>query len=84
MTIGQGDVGQLGLGEDIVERKKPFTVCGALEGKKVVQVVCGGMHTVALTDDGQVCVCVCVCMCNREGKRQAHGLIFSSGIHMGL
>lgn len=55
MTLGQGDTGQLGLGEEVAERKKPFPVGGALEGKKIVQVVCGGMHTVALTDDGQVC-----------------------------
>lgn len=47
-------MGQLGLGEDISERKKPFPVGGVLEGKKVVQVACGGMHTVALTEDGQV------------------------------
>lgn len=56
MTFGQGDVGQLGLGEDTMERKKPFLVCGELEGKKIVQVVCGGMHTVALTKDGRVSV----------------------------
>lgn len=54
MTFGQGDVGQLGLGEDMMERKKPFPVSGALEGKKIVQVVCGGMHTVALSKDGKV------------------------------
>ena len=53
--ICQGlDVGQLGLGEDVMERKKPFPVCRALEGKNVVQVSCGGMHTVALTDKGKV------------------------------
>ena len=56
MTFGQGDMGQLGLGEDIAERKKPFPVGGVLEGKKIMQVACGGMHTVALTDEGQVCV----------------------------
>ncbi len=54
MTFGQGDIGQLGLGEDIDERKKPSSVGGALEGLNVVQVVCGGMHTVALTHQGQV------------------------------
>ncbi len=54
MTFGQGDIGQLGLGDDIDERKKPSPVGGALEGLKVVQVVCGGMHTVALTDQGKV------------------------------
>ena len=54
MVLGQGDVGQLGLGEDVMERKKPFPVGGALASKNVVQVTCGGMHTVALTDEGEV------------------------------
>ena len=58
MVLGQGDMGQLGLGEDIMERKRPFPVGGALAGKNVVQVVCGGMHTVALTDAGEVGVAV--------------------------
>ena len=52
--MGQGDMGQLGLGEDMLERKKPHPVGGALENYRVVQVVCGGMHTVALTEDGRV------------------------------
>ena len=52
--LGQGDVGQLGLGEDVMERKKPFPVGGALASKNVIQVTCGGMHTVALTDEGEV------------------------------
>ena len=52
--MGQGDMGQLGLGEDIVERKKPHPVGGVLEGSEVIQVVCGGMHTVVLTKDGKV------------------------------
>jgi len=54
LVLGQGDVGQLGLGESMVERKRPYPVKG-LEGHKVVQVVCGGMHTAALTDKGKVC-----------------------------
>ena len=52
--MGQGDMGQLGLGEDIMERKKPHPVGGVLEGSEVIQVVCGGMHTVVLTKDGKV------------------------------
>ena len=52
--MGQGDIGQLGLGEDMVERKKPHPVGGALEHCRVTQVVCGGMHSVAVTDDGKV------------------------------
>lgn len=53
LTLGQGDVGQLGLGEDILERKKPAIVKG-LDDLDIVQVECGGMHTVALTNKGKV------------------------------
>ncbi|KAJ2344910.1 hypothetical protein GGH91_002706, partial [Coemansia sp. RSA 2671] len=51
LVFGNGDCGQLGLGEDMIERKKPFPV-GALAGVAVVDVACGGLHTVALTDAG--------------------------------
>uniref|UniRef100_A0A7N9AX97 Regulator of chromosome condensation 1 n=1 Tax=Mastacembelus armatus TaxID=205130 RepID=A0A7N9AX97_9TELE len=51
LTLGQGDVGQLGLGEDIIERKKPALVSLP---EKIVQVVAGGMHTVCLSDTGHV------------------------------
>ena len=54
MVMGQGDVGQLGLGESIMERRKPCKVGGALNGVCVVQVECGGMHSVALSSDGKV------------------------------
>lgn len=54
MTFGQGDCGQLGLGDSMTERKKPFPVAGQLEGRGIVQVECGGMHTVVLTNDGKV------------------------------
>lgn len=49
--LGQGDVGQLGLGEDIIERKKPALLSLP---EKVVQVVAGGMHTVCLSETGLV------------------------------
>lgn len=52
--LGQGDTGQLGLGEEVMERSRPFPVTSALDGLHVVQVVCGGMHTAALTDKGKV------------------------------
>ena len=58
--MGQGDTGQLGLGEDVAERKKPCPVGGVLDGVTIVQVVCGGMHTAALTAGGKVCVLVCL------------------------
>ena len=49
-------MGQLGLGEEILERKKPAIVKG-LDDLEIVQVECGGMHTVALTNSGKVISC---------------------------
>lgn len=51
LTCGEGDVGQLGLGEDIMEKSRPGLV--RLD-EKVVQVCAGGMHTVCLTTDGEI------------------------------
>ncbi|KAJ2600790.1 hypothetical protein H4R99_003213 [Coemansia sp. RSA 1722] len=51
-VFGNGDCGQLGLGEDMVERKKPFPV--ALDGESIVDIVSGGLHTMALTADGRL------------------------------
>ncbi|KAI9477469.1 ran exchange factor Prp20/Pim1 [Coemansia mojavensis] len=53
MVFGNGDCGQLGLGDDMIERKKPFPV-PQLESVKVVDLACGGLHTVALAADGQL------------------------------
>ena len=52
--VWSGDFGQLGLGESMTERKKPFPVGGVLSGVNIVQLACGGMHTVALSDQGMV------------------------------
>lgn len=51
LVLGQGDVGQLGHGEDVLERKKPSLVSLP---EKTVQVVAGGMHTVCLSESGHV------------------------------
>ncbi|CAJ1061564.1 regulator of chromosome condensation [Xyrichtys novacula] len=51
LVLGQGDVGQLGLGQDIIERKKPALVPLP---EKAVQVFAGGMHTVCLGESGTV------------------------------
>ncbi|KAJ0000248.1 hypothetical protein NQD34_012090 [Periophthalmus magnuspinnatus] len=51
LVLGQGDVGQLGLGEDIMERKKPAFVTLP---EQMVQVVAGGMHSVCLSNTGHV------------------------------
>ncbi|CAL8247873.1 unnamed protein product [Lota lota] len=60
LVLGQGDVGQLGLGEDILERKKPAPVSLP---EDIVQVAAGGMHTVCVSASG----CVYTFGCNDEG-----------------
>ena len=52
LALGEGDVGQLGLGPDIMERVKPALVPEVPH--EVVQVCAGGMHTVCVTSSGQV------------------------------
>lgn len=51
LTLGQGDVGQLGLGENVMERKKPALVSIP---EDIVQAEAGGMHSVCLSKSGQV------------------------------
>lgn len=51
LVLGMGDLGQLGLGEDVMERKFASPVNGI---SNIVQVTCGGVHTVALDNRGQV------------------------------
>lgn len=50
-TVRQGDVGQLGLGPDVMELARPALVADL---KDVMDVVAGGMHTLCLTADGKV------------------------------
>ena len=61
MTVGQGDTGQLGLGEDVMEKTRP----GLVEQiKDAVDAVVGGMHTAALDIKGKVWTFGC----NDEGS----------------
>lgn len=52
-VFGTGDTGQLGLGEDMLERKRPMPL-KVLDGEEIIDVVCGGMHSIALTKEGKV------------------------------
>ena len=52
LSLGTGDTGQLGLGEDITERSKPALVKGVTG--KIKAIAAGGMHTTCLTVDGVV------------------------------
>ncbi|KFM66928.1 Regulator of chromosome condensation, partial [Stegodyphus mimosarum] len=59
-VIGENDVGQLGLGEDIEVKKRPTV----LElSQSVIDVAAGGMHSVCLTESGEVITFGC----NDEG-----------------
>ncbi|KAK4509845.1 uncharacterized protein ATC70_007149 [Mucor velutinosus] len=52
-VFGTGDTGQLGLGEDMLERKRPMPL-KVLDDEDIVDVVSGGMHSIAITKDGKL------------------------------
>ncbi|XP_078048631.1 regulator of chromosome condensation 1 [Augochlora pura] len=60
LTFGQGDVGQLGLGEDVVEKIRPATIPGHDD---YVAIAAGGMHNVCLRETGEILTFGC----NDEG-----------------
>lgn len=51
LVTGAGDVGQLGLGPDVLEKSRPAVVNIDHE---IVDICAGGMHTVCLTANGKV------------------------------
>ncbi|KAL7544898.1 hypothetical protein ACHAWF_008266 [Thalassiosira exigua] len=53
VVFGTGDCGQLGCGELVTEALRP-RVLASLRGQKVVQVTSGGLHSLALAEDGGV------------------------------
>lgn len=55
LCVGINCFGQVGVGDDISERKNPALVKkGSLEDKKVIAVAAGGMHTAVVTEDGKI------------------------------
>lgn len=51
LSCGQNEVGQLGLGEDVPEKTRPAVIPDATN---VVDISAGGMHSLYLTDKGEV------------------------------
>lgn len=51
LSCGQGEFGQLGLGEDVMEKSRPALINGLSD---VVLISAGGMHNLCLTRDGKV------------------------------
>ncbi|ORZ23397.1 regulator of chromosome condensation 1/beta-lactamase-inhibitor protein II [Absidia repens] len=52
-VFGSGDTGQLGLGDSMLTRKRPMPL-KVLDDKEIVDVACGGMHSIAVTKEGQL------------------------------
>jgi len=61
LTVGQGDTGQLGLGENVMEKTRPGIISTL---SSAVDIAAGGMHTVVLNSDGEVYTFGC----NDEGS----------------
>ncbi|XP_034934036.1 regulator of chromosome condensation-like isoform X2 [Chelonus insularis] len=51
LSFGQGDVGQLGLGEDVMEKMRPAVIPGYSD---VIAIAAGGMHNVCLLKSGKI------------------------------
>lgn len=51
LSCGQGEVGQLGLGEDVMEKTRPALIDSL---KDIVEISAGGMHNLCLTRKGEV------------------------------
>lgn len=60
LVVGQGDVGQLGLGQDIMERTRPSLLPGYDD---IIAIAVGGMHNVCLRHTGEIITFGC----NDEG-----------------
>ena len=52
-VCGSGEMGQLGVGESILESRR-FKVVANLRNQNIHQIAAGGMHCVALNEDGNV------------------------------
>jgi len=68
LAVGTGDCGQLGLGEDMLHRKKPYIVKD-LQDRRFRFAVAGAMHTCCLTDENELITFGC----NDEGALGREG-----------
>lgn len=60
LVFGQGDFGQLGLGEDVTEKMRPAAIS---EYQDIIAIAAGAMHNVCLRKTGEILTFGC----NDEG-----------------
>eukprot|EP00900_Chrysochromulina_parva_P021642 jgi/Chrpa1/4110/Chrysochromulina_OHIO_Genome00003228-RA len=56
LVVGNGDCGQLGLGDEDEDTRDSYQLVRmpTLDAQRIKEVVCGGLHTGALTLDGRI------------------------------
>jgi regulator of chromosome condensation len=52
-VVGSGDCGQLGLGQDVLEKERP-ALLQYFKDKDIVAIKAGGLHNMALSRSGKV------------------------------
>ncbi|KAI8912825.1 regulator of chromosome condensation 1/beta-lactamase-inhibitor protein II [Gorgonomyces haynaldii] len=52
-VVGSGDCGQLGLGQDVLEKEKP-ALLSYFSDKNIVGIFAGGLHNICLSQDGKL------------------------------
>ncbi|KAG2173389.1 hypothetical protein INT44_008741, partial [Umbelopsis vinacea] len=75
-VFGNGDIGQLGLGDEMLERKRPMPL-KSLEDEEIVDIVAGGIHTIAITKAGKLWSWGCNDQgaLGRDGEEMEPGLV---------
>lgn len=55
LVFGSGEMEQLGFGDNVYEKKKPALLKSLNDRSKgIVEVCCGGLHTLVLTKNGDI------------------------------
>lgn len=52
-VVGSGDCGQLGLGQDVLEKERP-AMLHYFNDKHIVAVYAGGLHNIVLSLEGKL------------------------------
>jgi regulator of chromosome condensation len=80
-VVGSGDCGQLGLGQDVLEKERP-ALLSVLQALDIVSVKAGGLHNAVLTSQGKVYSWGCndQCALGRQGEETEPGLVSGGGL----